>query len=354
MLADLPEHPEQSARLAAHFADFVRANPGPALCVHDLDADGLSSGILWQRCLERLGRSGLNRLIAQRDRNIWFGDYQDELRQAQPEALYVLDLGCQSTPPLPGLPTCVVDHHAPEPPGPDTLLLSSYDWTPTPAPTAWLMYRVASELVDMSDLDWLAVVGTEGDLGASAPFRLLQAMKGKHRRKDLSETMALVNAIRRSSQPRPELAAQALLEHSSPRQLVESEAPCVEALRQARRELQGELQRAKMAAPRFSGQVALVEVCSPCQVHPVIAQIWRGRLKKYYVIVANTGYQPGQVAFSARSQPPLKILELLRSLPEYTGQSGFGQGHDYASGGSLPVEQYRQLLRRLGFEAQTP
>lgn len=349
MLANLPEHPSESEALASSFADFVLANTGPALCVHDLDADGLASGVLWQRCLERLGRDRLTRLIARRDRNVWFGEYDGELRQAAPEALYVLDLGCQTRELVAGVPTCVIDHHAPEPPAPGTLLLSSYAWTPTPAPTAWLVYRLASGLVDLSDLDWLAVVGTEGDLGASAPFSLVQAMKGKHRRKDLSETIALVNAIRRCSTPRPELAAQALLDHPSPRALVESEADCVAALRQAREEVKVEMERAKMAAPRFSGQVALVEVHSPCQVHPVIAQIWRGRLKKYHVIVANTGYLPGRVNFSARSNPPLKVLELLRSLPEYTGESGFGQGHDHASGGSLETEQWQALLQRLGF-----
>jgi single-stranded-DNA-specific exonuclease len=339
----------EGALLAERFKAFVQSHPGRALCVHDLDADGLTSGVLWQRCLERLGRLRLNRLVARRDRNVWFGGYDQELKEAAPEVLYVLDLGCQNRELLPGVPTCVVDHHAPQSPPTGTVLLSSYTWHPIPPPTAWLMYRFASELVDMGDLDWLAVVGTEGDLGPSAPFTLMATMKGKHRRKDLSETVALVNAIRRSSDPRPELAAQALLMHDSPRALVESNASCVQALRQAREEVKVEMARAKMAAPRFSGQVALIEIDSPCQVHPVIAQIWRGRLKKYYVIVANRGYLPGMVHFSARSQPPLKVLDLLRSLPEYDGESGFGQGHDHASGGSLTAEGWQRLLQSLGF-----
>jgi single-stranded-DNA-specific exonuclease len=343
------DFPSEGAALAARFKDFVLANDGTALCVHDLDADGLASGVLWQRCLERLGRSDLLRLIARRDRNVWFGGYDAEFEAAAPLVLYVLDLGCQTKELLKGVPTCVVDHHAPEPPAAGTVLLSSYSWKPVPPPTAWLMYRCCSELVDISDLDWVAAVGTEGDLGSSAPFELMKSMKGKHRRKDLAETVALVNAIRRSRDPRPELAAQALLEHASPRDLVESQAPCVEALRQAREEVKVEMARAKMAAPRFSGQVALVEIDSACQVHPVIAQIWRGRLKKYHVIVANRGYLPGRVHFSARSNPPLKVLNLLRSLPEYTAGSGFGQGHDHASGGSLETAHWQSVVQRLGF-----
>jgi single-stranded-DNA-specific exonuclease len=335
------------AELAALFAQFVRAHPARALCVHDLDADGLTAGVLWQRCMERLGRPA-ERLIAMRDRNIWFAGYDEELRRAAPEVLYVLDLGCQSRRLLDGVPTCVIDHHSYQPPAQGTLLLTSYHW-PEPAPTAWLMYTLASSLVDLSDLDWLAVVGTEGDLGPGAPFDLVRGVKGKYRRKDLAETVSLVNAVRRASLPRPELAAEALLIHSSPRALVESQAACVRALREAREEVRGEMARAKTASPRFSGQVALVEVDSPCQVHPVIAQIWRGRLPRYYVFVANRGYLPGRVVFSARSKPPLKVLDFLRGLPEYSGESGFGQGHDYASGGNLAEEDWRKLLTRLGF-----
>jgi single-stranded-DNA-specific exonuclease len=343
------DHERRADGLAALFAGFVRRYTGAALCVHDLDADGLTSGVLWQRCMERLGRDRIERLIARRDRNVWFGEYDDQLQATAPEVLYVLDLGCQTRTLSEGVPTCVVDHHAPSPPAAGTLLLSSYGWDDPPPPTAWLMYRLASELVDMSDLDWIAAVGTEGDLGSSAPFELLASMKGKHRRKDLAETVALVNAVRRSSRPRPELAAEALLLHPSPRALVESREPCVLALRQAREEVRLELAKAKMAAPRFSGQVALVEVDSPCQVHPVVAQIWRGRLKKYYVLVANKGYMPERINFSARSNPPLKVLDFLRALPEYSGESGFGQGHDYASGGSLDLQAWGRMLERLGF-----
>lgn len=348
-MAEAAEAEREGAILASRFREFVEATGDGALCVHDLDADGLASGVLWQRCMERLGRAGCGRLIAHRDRNLWFGEYDQELSAAAPSALYVLDLGCQTRILPPEVPTCVIDHHAPEPPAAGTLLLSSYFWE-SPAPTAWLTFRLTSEVVAMSDLDWVAVVGTEGDLGPKAPFSIMETMKGRHRRKDLSETVALVNAIRRSSRPRPELAAQALLEHDSPRALVESSAACVEALREAREEVKVEMARGKAAAPIFAGQVALVEIDSPCQIHPVIAQIWRGRLPKYHVLVANRGHQPGKVNFSGRSSGALKVLEMLRALPEYTGQSGFGQGHDHASGGSLLVADWEALKRRLGFE----
>jgi len=61
------------------------------------------------------------------------------------------------------------------------------------------------------------------------------------------------------------------------------------------------MNEAKKAAPVFSNRVALIRLDTPCQVHPLIAQIWRTRLPQYIVISANEGYLPGRVNFSAPS-----------------------------------------------------
>ena len=83
---------------------------------------------------------------------------------------------------------------------------------------------------------------------------------------------------------------------------------------------------------------------SRCQIHPLIAQIWRSRLpSKYVVIVSNDGYLPGRVNFSARSASGVNLLEFLRS------QNVNARGHDQATGASLSVEQWTEFLAKLGF-----
>jgi hypothetical protein len=158
-----------------------------------------------------------------------------------------------------------------------------------------------------------------------------------------------VNAARRASDYQPETAARALLQHTTPRELVRSESAEVDALRRARQEVQRELAEAKKAAPKFSGNVALIRVRSRCQVHPVIAQIWRTRLPKYIVIVANDGYLPGRVNFSMRSSSGVNLLDFLRAIDLGEGEGSYARGHDQATGGSLPVERWNLLLARLGF-----
>jgi hypothetical protein len=113
------------------------------------------------------------------------------------------------------------------------------------------------------------------------------------------------------------------------------------------------LQEAKKAAPVFSGNVALVRVNSPCQIHPLIAQSWRTRLPKYIVIVANEGYIPDRVNFSVRTASGTNVLDFLRSLNLSVGEGSYGQGHDSASGGSLPFPQWNELLLKLEFKLKS-
>ena len=158
-----------------------------------------------------------------------------------------------------------------------------------------------------------------------------------------------MNAPRRASDFRPEIALQALREHTNPKDLCESTSDPAQEIRDARAEVKAATEEGKKAAPKFAGEVALIEVNSPCQIHPLIAQIWRGRLPKFHVVVANTGYMVGRVNFSARSATGRSVLDYLKSLDAGEGEGHFGHGHDQASGGSLPLERWQQLKRAMGF-----
>jgi single-stranded DNA-specific DHH superfamily exonuclease len=198
-------------------------------------------------------------------------------------------------------------------------------------------------------LDWIAAIGTVSDLGEKAPFEMLAIAKNKYTAKYLKEATALINAARRASHYNPELAAVALLTHTSPKDLVNSSTDTVEPLRRAREEVKAALEEARKAAPVFAGNVALVRINSPCQIHPLIAQSWRTRLPKYIVIAANQGYIPGRVNFSVRTNSGINVLDFLRDVNLSEGEGNYGNGHDSASGGSLPIERWQELLIKLGF-----
>lgn len=208
----------------------------------------------------------------------------------------------------------------------------------------------ASAIADATDLDWIAAIGTISDLGEKAPFEILAVAKSKYTAKYLKEATTLINASRRKADYNPEISAKVLLTHSSPRDIVNSTTPEVEQLRYSREQVKVEMEKARKAAPTFAGNVALIRINSPCQIHPLIAQSWRVRLPKYIVIVANEGYLPGKVNFSARTDSGIKVLDFLRNVGLPEGEGSYGHGHDFASGGSLPIARFNELLDKLGFD----
>ncbi|MBD2082414.1 DHH family phosphoesterase [Leptolyngbya sp. FACHB-17] len=340
--------PNQEAALQA-FDRFVSqiSHSSRMVAIHDSDADGVTAGVVWQRAFERAGFASVHRVIPDRERNAWTPNNRAIIQSANPAYLFVMDLGSRSEPVIAGIPTCFIDHHHPEGVPDGDTLITAYTWEPIPN-TSLIIWQLCQMIADISDLDWIAAIGTLSDLGDRAPFELLTTAKRKYTAKYLKEATALINASRRASHYDPEVAARALLNHSSPKALVNSESADVQHLRSAREEVKLALDEARKTAPIFSGNVALIRMNSPCQIHPLIAQSWRGRLSQMIVIAANEGYMPGRVNFAARSNSA-NVLEFLRSQNLSVGEGSYGHGHDQASGGSLSIELWNELLEKLGF-----
>lgn len=343
MTADL-----EAAR--SEFAAFLEETPRDAriLIAHDSDADGVTAGVVLQSALQRLGFGRLERFAPNRERDLWAEANRTCIETADPDVLFVLDLGSRDELLSARARTCFIDHHRPDGVPPAALLITAYRWDPIPN-TSLIVYDLCTPLVDVSDLDWVAAIGAVSDVGERAPFPLLKSVKGRYSMSDLKEVTALVNAARRSAHYQPETAARALLDHPSPRAFLASESSEVQALRAARAEFQRALAEAKKAAPKFAGNVALIRVHSSCQVHPVVAQIWRSRLPKYIVAVANDGYLPGRVNFSMRTASAVNLLDYLRQFDLGEGEGSYARGHDQATGGSLPPERWNRLLGKMGF-----
>ena len=331
------------------FVDSL-ARDARTIALHDSDADGVTAGVVWQRAFERAGFAQASRVIPDRERNAWTNANRERVRAREPESLFVLDLGSQSEPILENLPTCFIDHHRPEGMPAKSTLISAYSWLPIPN-TSLLVWELCATITDVSDLDWIAAIGVLSDLGDHAPFEMLAATKRKYKIKYLKEATVLINAARRGSTYDPEAAARALLEHADPRALVHSDAEEVKQLRFAREEVKAAMNEAKKAPPVFAGRVALLRMSSPCQIHPLIAQIWRSRLPRYIVIAANEGYLANRVNFSARSAEGVSALDFLREIELTDGEGYYGHGHDQASGGSLPIERWNELLAKIGFSS---
>lgn len=352
------------ADFAAAFARMDRASGRPVLVLSHDDADGLGAAAVLARALPRApGPPGGTRVevrLVGRGEDAWSEAMRADLRDRPACGLVVADLGTRGGPsPRPDLPTVVVDHHVPRGGAPegDVTVISGHPAAPQP-PSALLAHHCAGAVAgDVSDLAWLAGLGIVGDLAEKGGFPELDAARAMPGGiTGLREAVSLLNAARRSAAGAAAPALAVLMRAANAREVVRAEGPEADALRAAREEVRAELEAARRVAPKVVGEVALVRLHSPCQVHPLVAQSWLGRLRGKVVVAANTGYRPGRVHFAARGGPPgVDLTAFLRARApsaEAAASGAYGGGHAGASGGALPPAEWNAFARALGFGAE--
>ncbi|HVL81935.1 MAG TPA: DHH family phosphoesterase [Actinomycetota bacterium] len=286
------------------------------------DADGLSAGAL---ALRSRGGSASDAVLLNRGETPFAGT---DLPRGP---LAVLDWGMRPDGPS-GL---IVDHHVPEAePRDDQVLVSGFGERPEVS-TSVLLARIVPEAPR-----WVAAVGAFGDLGSVA-FSLPELDRvppGPIRR-----LTPLINAPRRLPDGPVREALALLVEHPDPGSALRD--PRIEALREAKEEWSTAYKQALRTAPEVRGDLAVVRLASPYQIHPLVAQAWRRRLAPRVVLVSNEGYLPGKVNFAVRGGSG-DLRELLRrALPDEGGE--FAHGHPSATGGSLHPETFERLLEEL-------
>lgn len=319
----------------------------PILILTHNDADGLAAGAIFAHSLGRAGRDLRVRILG-RGENPWSQAMRDELREQTVGGLIVADLGVRAGPIAEGVPTLIVDHHVPQGKAADAMVISGHGMTPTPT-SSLLAFRCVRALGLVDDLLWIAALGIIGDLGEKADFDELVRARKLYGVGALREATSLVNAPRRSASGDARPAFDLLMKAESPRDLISGRHEETSLLQSARHEVSAAVQAGRRVAPKIKGEVALIRLHSPCQIHPLVAQSWRGRLKDKIVIAANTGYRPGWVHFSARSATGANLVNYLRDKAPSGADEAYGSGHAQATGGALKTAQWNEFVAGLGF-----
>jgi len=338
---------QRARRALQAFLEGVPAEAQHVLLCHS-DADGLASGVLLRRALERMGRPLLHLLPMGKGETAWSLSVLERVQALQPAALFVLDLGSRPKPIFPGVPTLLIDHHRPLGVPPGGRLISSYKWQPVLC-TAALVYWLAVALVDVTDLDWLAAIGIIGDLTEHATLEPLPQARARYGPRVLHETTALVNAARCSASGDASPALAALLAAREPADIAHCRVPEARELGELRQAFDQALKQARRTQPLLSDRVALIRVRSPYQIHPALAHIWCERLSDYVVLIGNEGYLPGRVSFSLCTRSDVDLLTFLQAFRQSLDATEFGYGHDKATGGTLSADDWKSLLAMLGF-----
>ncbi len=353
-VADLPaDFVAASQRKFLHFVQKAREDGGKVLVLCHSDADGLTTGAILTLTLRRAGLP-VEVVPTGKGGSAWSDETLALLQRQCPAALIVGDLGVREEPvTATNIPTFFIDHHRPSglPPDAESNVVTGYGLEPTPT-SGLLALACAAGIPDVNidGLDWIAAVSVLGDLGDKAPFTLLGHAKKKYGAGVLRDATTLLNAPRRAATGDASGALTLLMKVEHPREISVSDCSEAVALRRDKEDVNAAYAEAKKAAPKFAGRAAAIRIHTPCQVHPLVAQIWRTRLPKMIVMGVNTGYRPGWVHFSARCGKETNLLDFFREhRPAGADSRSYGQGHDQAGGGALPVPVWNVFARELGF-----
>ncbi|MFT8244092.1 hypothetical protein [Roseomonas sp. BN140053] len=345
----IPEHwvAERQGAFRQAFGGF---GPDPLRVLGHHDADGLSATALFVRALGRAGRPAQPRILG-RGENPWSAEMAAELRGQPTGGLVVADLGIRAGAVRPDTPTVLVDHHVPAGVPEAATVISGHGLDPTPT-SSLLAYWCAGAVAPADDLLWLAALGIIGDLEEKSGFAEMAEARSRYGVTVLRDAVSLLNAPRRAASGDATPALALLLKAEGPREILSGEHPETALLLAAKEEVKQAMEEARRLPPRIAGEVAIIRIHSPCQIHPLIAQAWKGRLKDKIVIAANTGYRPGWVHFAARSGTGVDLIEFLRERAPAGADENYGNGHAQATGGALRAEGWNSFVSGLGYGAE--
>ncbi len=318
----------------------------PAWVLGHNDADGLSATAILARALQADGRAVRTRIVG-RGESPWSNDMRRELADEPAGGMIIADLGVRDTPPRPDVPTLVLDHHVPQAEPPGAVVITGHAMSPIPT-TSLLAYWCAQALGDADPLLWLAALGVIGDMAEDAGFAEM-AQARRYGVTALRQATSLINAPRRTASSDASDALSLLLTQDGPKPVTAGDTPASAALQAARAEVKAELDAAKRVAPLVRNGVALIAFASPCQIHPLVAQQWRGRLKGEIVMAANHGYRPGWTHFAIRAARDVDLIGFLAEHRPPGADEAYGSGHRQATGGALRPADWNTFIRSLGF-----
>jgi single-stranded-DNA-specific exonuclease len=221
-------------------------------------------------------------------------------------------------------------------------------------------FKDAAGSEEVDDLLWLPAISLLSDLGDRAPFPELALAKERYGASALREVTALLNAPRRSAEGDATAALELLLLAASPKQILTSTEVGIaerrEKLLGAKHQVAEALAASRKLPPKFSSKVrqelgadlVAIRMDTPCQVHPLVAQQWRTRFPKSVIFGVNTGYRPGWVHFSGRAPAGVNLISFLAAHRPEGADGAYGNGHDQAAGGALPIPVWNSFAKEIG------
>lgn len=204
------------------------------------DADGIAGAVIIYKTLQRIGCKDIVPIPLGRALNPHSQETKVQLPGYDLSRLIIVDSGSGAGEILSGVPVLIIDHHRPSGIPQAEVFFNTYGESSI-RPTSLAAYDTCNLVVKVGDLDWVAAIGLIGDLGPKAPFPIIKESFQKYGRKNVTDSVVLVNAGSRHHDYKVDLAFNVLFNAGEPADIAQHRIAGAEELERLRREVQDEL-----------------------------------------------------------------------------------------------------------------
>ena len=307
--------------------EFLNAIQGKVVIVHDSDADGACSAIVFAKYLED---RKIEVVLMESSDPLIHSNTKKEIRKEKAGSLIVLDLGSEAYDSLKELSeemhVMVLDHHkvVGSPDFGKTLILNPHLFNipdNVVGPTSYLSYVICQEL------DWVAAIGTIADKGFYPAEELLKSVKKRYKVdfERLSQMFEAGAVLRKLAETRDEVR-----NAESPEELEKSET-----LISFEKEYLQELERLKKlhesdAEELADGRILLFDFTSEYRVRGMVSNMLQSMYPEKSIIVAEKVGQHYYFSMRAGGQN-VDLVEIIKYAIDGLAEAN-GGGHTKAAG----------------------
>ncbi len=321
--------------------EFVEKWSGKTLIVHDSDADGMSSAVMFGRYLKQ--KRKIDAIFHISDGATISPESKEQIKKLAPANVVLLDFGGEAKNTIRELSqtmnVMIVDHHKMfENDFGNALYLNPHffnvpdDYT---SPTSHLSWQICR------NSDWLAAAGVIADKGFLAGHKLLKSVSKKYKKVDLGKIVGLINSA--DAKEKSGEAVQLLLKMKHPREMFRGK------FAEWEKEVSGEIKRLviehkQKALFLANGKVVLYEIKPKFSLRGEISN----RLQQIYpdkiIIIGEVSENHYLMSFRTVNAK-VSFPDMIKKATENM-EGAHGGGHKKAAGCKIRLFDKERFLER--------
>ncbi|MBT3940727.1 DHH family phosphoesterase [Candidatus Woesearchaeota archaeon] len=337
------------------FASFVKSiKPLDQIAIiHDSDADGICSTVIVAKALEKLGHK-VERFIQSSYGNFNY-DRLKALRDEGTNKLILVDFAADQFPELKREldlfeATLIIDHHKiyKNINSKKIIFIKAEYLRPKLIGSDYCATKMAfdlfSNVVDISELDWMAAIGMITDITDAKWKKFLNQVYKKHRtsREELLQAGIIIDTGKQVNPPQVERALEMVFEARTYKDILKSSFS--KLAKELRNEIEFWVNKFEENAENKK-DLWLYEIDPSASIISVVSTLLALKYPKYSIVVVRR--YKGKVAISARNHLGKRAMNTLLEKAVKSMKGANAGGHIPAAGGTIREKDYAEFQKRL-------